>query len=276
VGIDRGAAALLMKLHDDGVSFGRVLTLGRQSLFLQPHEYERVLQRLNLPIEPIPPYAERLFTLLGASAVDAMDVSTFEGASVVHDLNQPVPDAWHTQYDLIVDGGTLEHVFNVPVAFGNVMRMLKVGGRFVSVTPTEGWCGHGFYQFSPELFWRTFTRTNGFSVVEMYATTGRGDYYAVSEPAAVKARVELCAGIPVMLMVHARRDVQVDPFTEPPQQSDYVAVWSRAAARGPAQRAAWKMWPLVRTVLQQRRHWRYLRARSFRNRRFFTPANLPL
>jgi hypothetical protein len=31
--------------------------------------------------------------------------------------------------------------------------MLKVGGTFVSATPFNGWPGHGFYQFQPDLVW---------------------------------------------------------------------------------------------------------------------------
>ena len=48
-----------------------------------------------------------------------MDASAFEGANFVHDLNNPIPEELHCKYDAVVDGGTLEHVFNVPVAFAN-------------------------------------------------------------------------------------------------------------------------------------------------------------
>ena len=61
------------------------------------------------------------------------------------------------QFDLVFDGGTLEHVFNFSTALKNCMHMVKPHGRFVSVTLPNNWCGHGFYQFSPELFFRALT-----------------------------------------------------------------------------------------------------------------------
>lgn len=262
-----------MKLHRDGVAFGRVLTLGRQTLYLDQREYDRITARLGTPAQPIPTYAEPLLSMLGATDVDAIDASGFEEAALVHDLNVPVPEAWHERYDVIIDAGTLEHVFNVPVALASVIQMLRTGGRFLSITPTDGWGGHGFYQYSPELFWRAFSPLSGCSIVEMYATSGQHDYYSVAEPAVVKARVELCSSRPATLMVHARRDRVVRPFAEWPQQSDYVAAWSSGQGDPPA-RAAWKQWPLVRDILQRRRHWRYVRQRSLGHGTSFARADL--
>lgn len=96
-----------------------------------------------------------------------MDASKYEGASVVQDLNQPVPDSLKERFDAIFDGGTLEHVFNIPAALKNCMEMTKVGGRFYMHTCANNLCGHGFYQFSPELFYRVFSEQNGFEVERM-------------------------------------------------------------------------------------------------------------
>lgn len=41
-----------------------------------------------------------------------MDYSDRENPTHVHDLNLPVPDVFHEEYDAIFDGGTLEHIFN--------------------------------------------------------------------------------------------------------------------------------------------------------------------
>jgi hypothetical protein len=87
------------------------------------------------------------------------------------------------------------------------MQMVKPGGRFVAVTMPNNWCGHGFYQFSPELFFRALGPENGFSVVEMYFADVEGrHFYRVVDPAAVRERVQLWTSEPVFLLVHARRD----------------------------------------------------------------------
>ncbi len=36
----------------------------------------------------------------------------------------------------MVDGGTLEHIFNVPVALKSYMEMVRVGGHLILVCPS--------------------------------------------------------------------------------------------------------------------------------------------
>jgi SAM-dependent methyltransferase len=232
----------------------------------------------------MPAFAERFFEGLGATQVDSVDASNYEAATIIHDMNNPVPAAWHERYDLVFDGGTLEHVFNLPVALGNCMRMLRQGGRFIATTPMNGWAGHGFYQFSPELFYGVFSGANGFSIVNIYANDGNGAFYAVANPADVRERVELCTRLPASLYVHARRDVVTDVLSAPPQQTDYVAYWSEGAARpkestdstpsAPLPRSSWKNWPIIEQVLFQRRRFLYLRRNSFRNRKHYRRVHL--
>jgi SAM-dependent methyltransferase len=88
---------------------------------------------------------------LDTPSIYSLDQSNYEAPSFIHDLNLPVPDDLRNRFDLIIDGGTLEHVFNIPQALANVSLMLKQGGVFVSQQMC-GITGHGFYTLSPELF----------------------------------------------------------------------------------------------------------------------------
>src|SRR3954469_25214617 len=208
MGLEVNAASLLLKMRRDQVELGRVLTLGHQHLHLDPRTFRRVLGQLRQPLaREVPVYADSLLKALGAEAVEALDASTYEGATRVHDLNRPIPDAWHQQFDLVFDGGTLEHVFNFTIALKSCMEMVKPGGRFVTVTMPNNWCGHGFYQFSPELFFRALAPANGFSIVEMYFADVEGRrFHRILDPAVVGGRVQLWTTEPVFLLVHARRD----------------------------------------------------------------------
>jgi hypothetical protein len=47
------------------------------------------------------------------------------------------------------------------------MQMLKLGGGYFASLPANNWSGHGFYQFTPELFYRTFSEENGFRVSKL-------------------------------------------------------------------------------------------------------------
>ena len=63
--------------------------------------------------------------------VDIMDFSDYEGANIIQDLNTLIKNHdIFEKYDLIIDGGTLEHVFHVPNAFENFLSYLKLVGEF--------------------------------------------------------------------------------------------------------------------------------------------------
>ncbi|MDR1149764.1 MAG: class I SAM-dependent methyltransferase, partial [Spirochaetaceae bacterium] len=86
-----------------------------------------------------------MFKHFGAVTVDSIDYSDYEGASIVHDMNLPVPGHLKEKYDCVWDGGALEHVFNYPTAIKNCMDMVKIGGHLILETPCNNQCGHGFY-----------------------------------------------------------------------------------------------------------------------------------
>jgi SAM-dependent methyltransferase len=281
MGFERNAASLFLKLSRDGIPLGRVLTLGRQDVHLDASSARELRQRLGWSDAwPLPAHADEIIRAIGASSVEAMDYSAYQGATLLHDLNQPIPADWHQRFDIVFDGGTLEHVFNLPAAFASCMQLLKPGGRFLAVTVANNWCGHGFYQFSPELFFRVFTPDNGCSIVEMYVGDAEGRrHYAVVDPAVARSRVELWTSDPVYLLVHARRDAIVEPFTSAPNQADYERDWSEGTQQQapPRPRAAWKSLPGVEALLalRARQYWRRQRRRSLEDRRFFTPVTLP-
>jgi len=40
-------------------------------------------------------------------------------------------------YTTVIDGGSLEHVFNFPQAIANCMNMVAVGGHFIGLSPAN-------------------------------------------------------------------------------------------------------------------------------------------
>ncbi len=273
--IERNCATLMLKARREGVTFGRSLMLGHQGLGLNRAGYETFQRLSGAAIETLTPaYADGLFRSLGASQVDVMDFSDYEGANLLHDLNQPIPDVHRAAFDVVVDGGTLEHVFNFPVAIRNCMEMVRPGGRFFSATIPNNWCGHGFYQFSPELFFRVFSPDNGYRVEGMYLAELDGSrWWSIRDPAEARSRVELVNDRPVFLLIQAVRDRVVPLFSHTPQQSDYVAAWTGAGADG--SRALWKerlrRLPLFRALDRIHRHRRERRWASVANTDLYTP-----
>jgi hypothetical protein len=245
VGVTWPDISFLLAARELGASYERTLTIGRQSLFADASELARAhadcgvtvsVAQANAVIHEGHGYADSLLRHLGAHELDSLDASGYEGSTLVHDLNEPLPGDLRERYTLVFDGGSLEHVFNFPQALKNCMEAVAVGGHLVTITPANNLFGHGFYQFSPELFYRAFAPVNGFRVVVMLvrAVHRWAHWYAIRDPASVGDRVTMTSPWTSLLFVLAERTEHVEPLAVWPQQSDYTVAWSQAAkeARG--------------------------------------------
>jgi len=220
MGLDLKTAEFLLSEAERKVSFKRLLVLGRQSVAMTPFETTRVKELTGISLHPSG-FADAFFRALGATDLSFLDRSEYEGAEVLLDLNQPLPPKYHARFDAVIDGGTLEHIFNFPAALKSCMEALALGGRLMCFTPTDGLMGHGFFQFSPELYFRACGSANGFEVERMLIWY-LGRWYEVRDPAQVGHRVEASIGGPATLCVTARR-CEIKPiFSEWPIQSDYA------------------------------------------------------
>jgi hypothetical protein len=282
MGLDINAVKFLIAAQNNGVCFGKTVMLGRQNFNVQTSLIAALLERHGLPAEKFKSagaecsFAEPLFESLGAARVDSLDNSDFEGAKYIHDLNQPVPSDWKEKFDVVYDGGTLEHVFNFPVALRNSMEMLRLGGRLFIHNCANNLCGHGFYQFSPELFYRALSLQNGFKVERMLICRvgPLGRWYEVSDPDIIRERVELITFSPVMMLIQAQRLKITQVFESAPQQSDYSAMWQAASKPGSAKPANRRsMFPHLTTLARaMRTGLEFYRRQSLSNRRFFKPT----
>jgi hypothetical protein len=240
VGIDYQALRFLLSARRDGVSFERSLMLGRQNYYLLSlKQTKRIFRQFPDP----PPkaeiarmlgahYIEPLLEYLGAREIQSLDASQYEQASIVHDMNEPIPPHLRMRFSAVIDVGTLEHVFNFPQALKNAMEMVAVNGHFLAVTPCNNHMGHGFYQFSPELFFRALGPEQGFTPrsIVVCETTPGAPWYECVDPQAIGARGDLVNSQCTLLLVTARRDRIVEIFRKLPQQSDYSQIWSAAVS----------------------------------------------
>jgi hypothetical protein len=240
--IDFNVARLLLSARQFGVCFRSTATIGRLNFSMTPE----LLTELLVDFSCLPDqetlkklhaacwsYAEPFLEFLGSEEIVSIDASGYENATCVHDMNLPIAPEMKSRFDVVIDGGTLEHVFNFPVAIRNCMEMVKVGGHFLGVTTANNYCGHGFYQFSPELFFRVFSGENGFTTerVLISEVQPNATWFEAMDPDTVNRRVEFINDRPTYILVQARRLAEKEVFRKPPQQSDYVSAWS--AENGP-------------------------------------------
>jgi len=239
MGVDFNSAKFLLWSKNLGVAFERTLTLGHLGFASSHPKLQQIVRNfgLNASQEEIdrcleqpafaPRYCDAFLQLLGARELVTVDRSDFEGATLLHDLNLPFPEHLKESFDLVIDGGTLEHVFNYPAALSNCLELLRVGGHFLTITPAAGLMGHGFYQFSPELFFRIFSEERGFRLRKLVifdCTKSDAPFYEMQDPALQGERSASPLGV-IMMAVLAEKIAHPPAVLEPPQQSDYAAIW---------------------------------------------------
>jgi hypothetical protein len=122
----------------------------------------------------------RVFEDLGYSAVQSIDVSSFEGADHIADLNFPISNDFAGRFALIYNGGTIEHIFDTPAVLRNIHRLLCDDGIVVHVGPMNGWVEHGFYQFNPPFF-ADYYHANGYVPCRPYILMARSEDHRLVE-----------------------------------------------------------------------------------------------
>ncbi len=239
MGITRTDCTLLFHARSLGVNYRKTCMLGRLHLYVTQEEINACIARYNQSVKSINAvnftdgYSEPLFEILGAHDVQSIDYSAYEKATIIHDLNNPLPEEFNHQFSCMIDGGTIEHIFNFPVAIKSCMDAIEVGGHYIGISPANNQMGHGFYQFSPELYYRIFSEENGFRIKTMLVSVdNEADtvWYEVADPKKVHSRVMLVNNYPLSLRFVAEKIAQKDVFANTPQQSDYTNTWNAYAS----------------------------------------------
>jgi SAM-dependent methyltransferase len=150
--------------------------------------------------------------VFGCGDYQAVDLGARDPSYRV-DLNYPFDLG--REFDVVVNNGTSEHIFNQANVFQMMHNHVKPGGLLVHYTPCLGWTDHGFYNVQP-MFFYDIARANSYKVVSC-ALVGHtktlplvpGEYKA-SQLAATK-------GLENSLMCACLQRVSSEPFRYPMQ-----------------------------------------------------------
>lgn len=110
------------------------------------------------------------FKALGFKEVHALDVSEYENADLIFNLNDRIPEKLKDRFDMVYDGGVIEHVFDVTNAFLNICKMTKVGGYIFNLNPVYNYIHNTFWNISPEMF-LDFYSANKYNILECSLVT---------------------------------------------------------------------------------------------------------
>lgn len=168
MGLSKGTLRLLLDEARREPFTGSVAVLGKQDVWFTEDTLRSCaavagvrLRDGPLSLSPKPELAregylsdDSLLRALGFTSYSALDVSDYEAADILHNLNSPtIPPEIEGRFDVVVDGGTLEHVFHLPNALSALGQMVREEGRVIHASPSSNHVDHGFYMFSPTFFW---------------------------------------------------------------------------------------------------------------------------
>ena len=250
MGLSRASVSWLTEESQRRPFSGTLLTLGVQNVDLSQAEFERIAQQMGVALGPVPQSdrkvlldgtvsADHVFLRLGFERVVTTDADPFEGCDFIFDLNDPeVPEEHLGRYDMVLDAGTLEHVFHIPNALRNLLRFTRDSGRIVHHAPSSNHIDHGFWMFSPTLFWDYYT-ANGVQLP-------RFDIFRYRQPSDKKALWDFATYRPGSLdkkmfgglgggcfglAIVAEKSAEIgEPVV--PQQGLYSQAWAESASPG--------------------------------------------
>ena len=225
--------ALALKYFMQANNFGKTLTIGRQSIHVSPELLKQLFKLDKASLSKIYDstvkdndsyFCENLLYCLGATSMDSIDASEYEGASIIFDLNNEIEK---NDYETLIDFGSSEHIFNVAQVFTNYSQLVKEGGNLIHVLPANNYCGHGLYQFSPEFFYSLYSTENGYKDTEIFMVElpDRKQWFKISNPPN-GTRMLFDSKHPCYVICFTKkstskiREINV-------QQSDYVYEWNK-------------------------------------------------
>lgn len=232
MGIDNAAAKMLLLLRNEpGIDFSKTIILGRQHNYVGPFLRRAIQNNFGLSRKSLPlasEYADEFLEVLGIVKPAILDVSNYEGATILHDLNTPIPTELKHKFCTVIDIGASEHVYNIPQALQNLKDLCATNGHLLIISPANNWLGHGFYQFSPELFFRAFDVPSGFEIRNLFLIKLKlsGDiWYELTDPKSVGRRGTIITKRPCFIALIATK-VSSGTTQAQPQQSDYESAWA--------------------------------------------------
>jgi len=209
----------LEKLKKENHFFGETLSIGRLNNLIKKDEFKKL--KLDFSDDF---FADRLLcNNFEITSLNALDYSSFEDADIIQDLNKPIVNI-EKKFDTILDFGTSEHVFDVSQCLKNISNLCKKGGTIIHCLPANNNCGHGFWQFSPELFFNIYSQKNGFNETEIILINlfDKKNWYLINKQKKGD-RLELNSSEPLYLLVKSKK-VNESNY-EDINQSDYEHQW---------------------------------------------------
>ncbi len=178
----RPIARLLLEEHKRKPITGDVLTIGRQSVNFSFVDAVGLIRAHHVPIRPdhiVQVDSDTVgsknkghitdtsfFSLFTDAKLSSLDVSPYENAAIIHDMNRELPPEYHGRADFVFDGSCLDNIFDPACALRSMSKLLRPGGRMFLFNHST-LIQSAYLAFSPEWFY-DFFEFNGYRDIQIF------------------------------------------------------------------------------------------------------------
>jgi SAM-dependent methyltransferase len=201
MGLSSHAARLIVREHRFRPITGKLLSVGRQTVLLTPQQAVALVQAelgtrpnvdpSNLEIDTVTRGGRNrglisdraFFSLFCDATYHCLDQNAYENAGIVFNLCSAKPPAeLESHFDFIVEGSTLDNIFDPAAALRNLARMTRAGGRLFHINRASR--GHNVYVGFSLAWFNDYYSINAFEDCQVYLAqwdidqgTSRWDFY---------------------------------------------------------------------------------------------------
>ena len=164
--------------------YSKVLDIGVQTPSIKKNTIEKFVNIENLSSKQANHYKRIMenekFTTkdfllaLGYSDYNSIDINGAEN-SFQFDLNEDLFEFYKFKevYDLVINNGTGEHIFNQYALFKNIHHLTNTNGIMLHILPFIDWINHGFYNYNP-IFFADLAASNQYEILDITLANRNG------------------------------------------------------------------------------------------------------
>jgi len=213
MGIPSQFARAILREHRYRPITGALLSISRQTVYLNPEQACDLVreelgtpprvqsQGLELDVWTRGAQAKRFisdrafYSLFSDADYNCVDVTPYEGATLIANLCNPLPAEIEGQFDFIVNGSSLDNIFDPAMALRNLSRLLKPGGRIIHLERASR--AHNVYVAFALSWFHDYYAINNFEDCQAYlvqwdtnTVESRWDVYRYSPVLEREGRIE--------------------------------------------------------------------------------------
>ena len=165
MGIPAQIAHMILEEHKHKPIKGDLLLCGRQAMHMKVDQAKDFVKQRGVNVrEGVEPRVDvhtreakgngwisddSFFSLFTDARFNAVDVTDYEQANIIHNMCTPIEAKLHKRFDFIYNGSCMDNLANPGAFLVNTLRMLRPGGVVIHLEHGSLWPG-AYLMYSPD------------------------------------------------------------------------------------------------------------------------------